>query len=248
MSLAGQVALVTGGSRGIGRATALELARLGAHVVINYRSNEAAAEQTLAALIAEGQGLGELCRFDVADENQVDGAIKIIVDRHQKLDILVNNAAITADNLLIRMKSDEWDRVAGINLKGTIVCSRAAIRAMLRQRYGRIINVSSVAGQMGNAGQSLYAATKAGVLGFTKAIAREVASRGITVNAVAPGFIETEMTAELPATRREEYVHAIPLARFGTSEEVAASIAFLAGPRAGYITGQVIGVNGGIYM
>ena len=248
MSLGGQVALVTGGSRGIGRATVLALGRLGAHVVINYRDNQAAAEKTLAALIADGRGHGELCRFDIADENQIEAAIKIIVDRHQKIDILVNNAGVTADNLLIRMKPDDWDRVVGINLKGTILCTKAVTRVMLRQRYGRIINLSSVAGQTGNAGQSIYAATKAGILGFTKAVAREVASRGITVNAVAPGFIETEMTATLPAKLQEEFLRTIPLGRFGTCEEVAESIAFLAAPASAYITGQVLGVNGGIYM
>lgn len=248
MSLAGQIALVTGGSRGIGRATVLTLGRLGAHVVINYRNNQAAAEETLAALTADGQGRGELCRFDISDENQVEAAIKIIVDRHHKIDILVNNAGVTADNLLIRMKPDDWDQVVGINLKGTILCTKAVTRVMLRQRYGRIIHLSSVVGQTGNAGQSIYAATKAGILGFTKAVAREVASRGITVNAVAPGFIETEMTAQLPAKLQEEFLRSIPLGRFGTCEDVAGSIAFLAGPAAGYITGQVISVNGGVYM
>jgi 3-oxoacyl-[acyl-carrier protein] reductase len=248
VSLAGQVALVTGGSRGIGRATVLALGRLGAHVAINYRDNQAAAEKTMATLTAEGHGRGELCRFDIADENQIEAAIKIIVDRHQKIDILVNNAGVTADNLLIRMKPDDWNRVVGINLKGTILCTKAVTRVMLRQRYGRIINLSSVAGQMGNAGQSIYAATKAGILGFTKAVAREVASRGITVNAVAPGFIETEMTATLPTKLQEEFLRAIPLGRFGTCEEVAESIAFLASPASAYITGQVLGVNGGIYM
>jgi 3-oxoacyl-[acyl-carrier protein] reductase len=248
VSLAGQIALVTGGSRGIGRATVLTLGRLGAHVVINYRNNQAAAEETLAALTADGQGRGELCRFDIADENQIEAAIKIIVDRHHKIDILVNNAGVTADNLLIRMKPDDWDKVVGINLKGTILCTKAVTRVMLRQRYGRIIHLSSVVGQTGNAGQSIYAATKAGILGFTKALAREVASRGITVNAVAPGFIETEMTAQLPAKLQEEFLRSIPLGRFGTCEDVAESIAFLAGPAAGYITGQVISVNGGVYM
>jgi 3-oxoacyl-[acyl-carrier protein] reductase len=248
VSLAGQIALVTGGSRGIGRATVLTLGRLGAHVVINYRNNQAAAEETLAALTADGQGRGELCRFDIADENQIEAAIRIIVDRHHKIDILVNNAGVTADNLLIRMKPDDWDQVVGINLKGTILCTKAVTRVMLRQRYGRIIHLSSVVGQTGNAGQSIYAATKAGILGFTKAVAREVASRGITVNAVAPGFIETEMTAQLPAKLQEEFLRSIPLGRFGTCEDVAESIAFLAGPAAGYITGQVISVNGGVYM
>ncbi len=248
MSLTGKVALVTGGSRGIGRAAVLTLGRAGAFVVINYRGNQAAAEESLAALTAGGQGNGELCKFDVAEENQIEAAVKAIVDRHQKIDILVNNAGVTSDNLLIRMKPDDWDQVAGTNLKGTILCTKAITRVMLRQRYGRIVNLSSVVGQMGNAGQSIYAATKSGIIGFTKAMAREVASRGITVNAVAPGFIKTEMTEKLPAKLQEEFLHSIPLARFGTCEEVAELIAFLAGPSAAYITGQVIGINGGMYM
>jgi 3-oxoacyl-[acyl-carrier protein] reductase len=248
LSLAGQIALVTGGSRGIGRATVLALGRLGAYVVINYRGNQAAAEAALAALTAEGRGRGELCQFDITDENQIEAAVRKIVDRHQKIDILVNNAGITADNLLIRIKAEDWDQVVGTNLKGTIFCTKAVTRVMLRQRHGRIINLSSVVGQTGNAGQSIYAATKSGILGFTKAMAREVASRGITVNAVAPGFIETEMTAKLPAKLQEEFLQSIPLGRFGTCDEVAESIAFLAGPGASYITGQVIGINGGMYM
>jgi 3-oxoacyl-[acyl-carrier protein] reductase len=247
LNLAGQIALVTGGSRGIGRATVLALGRQGAYVVINYRGNQAAAEETLAALSAQ-EGRGELCQFDVTDENEIEAAAKKIVDRHQKIDILVNNAGITADTLLIRMKADDWNQVVGTNLKGTIFCTKAVTRVMLRQRYGRIINLSSVVGQTGNAGQSLYAATKSGILGFTKAMAREVASRGITVNAVAPGFIETEMTAGLPAKLKEESLRIIPLGRFGTCDEVAESIAFLSGPGAAYITGQVIGINGGMYM
>jgi 3-oxoacyl-[acyl-carrier protein] reductase len=248
VSLAGKIAVVTGGSRGIGRATVLALSRIGAYVVINYRANQAAAEETLNALTADGQGRGELLQFDVADENQIETAIKIIVDRHQKIDILVNNAGATSDNLLIRTRPDDWDQVVGTNLKGTVLCTKAVTRVMLRQRYGRIINLSSVVGQMGNAGQSIYAATKAGILGFTKAMAREVASRGITVNAVAPGFIETEMTAKLSAKLQEELLHSIPVGRFGTCEDVAEAIAFLAGSAAGYITGQVINVNGGMYM
>lgn len=247
MTLSGQIALVTGASRGIGSAVALALGRTGAHVVINYRSNQEAAERTLNDLITNG-GQGELAQFDVASENQIEEAVDRIVDRHKKIDILVNNAGVTFDNLLIRMKSEEWDQVVGINLKGTVLCTKAVSRCMIRQRYGRIINLSSVVGQSGNAGQSLYAATKAGILGFTKAVAREVASRGITVNAVAPGFIDTEMTAKLSEKLREECLHSIPLGRFGTSEEVGELVAFLAGPGAGYITGQVVSINGGLYM
>src|SRR5499426_1045370 len=247
MSLEGQIGIVTGGSRGIGRAVVLALGRLGAHVIINYRSNQTAAGETLDELVKRG-GHGEVGQFDVSNENQIEEAIKKIVDHHKKIDILVNNAGVTSDNLLIRMRSEDWDQVVGTNLKGTVFCTKSVSRVMIRQRYGRIINLSSVVGQMGNAGQSLYAATKAGILGFTKAVAREVASRGVTVNAVAPGFIETEMTAQLPEKLQEEFLHSIPLGRFGTCEEVAHVVAFLAEPAAGYITGQVISVNGGLYM
>jgi len=247
VSLDGQIALVTGGSRGIGSAIALALGGLGAHVVINYRANLGAAERTLKDLVAEG-GRGALAQFDVANESQIEEAIKKIIDLYGKIDILVNNAGVTYDNLLVRMKSEDWDQVVGTNLKGTVFCTKAVSRCMIRQRYGRIINLSSVVGQVGNAGQSLYAATKAGILGFTKAVAREVASRGITVNAVAPGFIETEMTAQLSEKLRSEFLHSIPLGRFGTCEEVAQVVAFLAGPAAGYITGQVVSINGGLYM
>jgi 3-oxoacyl-[acyl-carrier protein] reductase len=247
MKLEGQIALVTGGSRGIGRAIALALSGAGAFVVVNYQGNQTAAEASLDALAAQG-GRGEFCRFDVSDEDQVDAAVKKIVDQHHKIDILVNNAGVTADNLLMRMKPADWDLVIGTNLKGTVICTKVVSRCMIRQHYGRIINLSSVVGQAGNAGQSLYAASKAGIIGFTKAMAREVASRGVTVNAVAPGFIETDMTARLPVKLREESLRSIPLGRFGASEDVAEAVLFLAAPGAAYITGQVLGVNGGLYM
>lgn len=245
--LKGQIALVTGGGRGIGKAVVLMLGRLGAAVMINYRQNRQAAEAALEELMAEGGG-GELFPFDVAEESQVKEAVKKIVDRHKKIDILVNNAGVTSDGLLVRLRSEDWDRVIGINLKGTVHCTKTVCRRMIRERYGRIVNLASVVGQIGNAGQSAYAASKAGVIGFTKAMARELASRGITVNAVAPGFIDTEMTARLPEKLREEFLRSVPLARFGTSQDVAEAVSFLVGPGASYITGQVINVNGGLYM
>ena len=215
--------------------------------MINYRENQAAAEAALKELRAQG-GSGQLCPFDVAEEEQVEEAVKKIVDQHKKIDILVNNAGITADNLLVRLKSQDWDRVLGVNLKGTVHCTKAVCRTMIRERYGRIVNMTSVVGQTGNAGQSAYAASKAGMIGFTKAMARELAARGITVNAVAPGYIETEMTARLGEKIKEEFLHSIPAGRFGSCEDVAQAVSFLVGPGAGYITGQVISVNGGLLM
>jgi 3-oxoacyl-[acyl-carrier protein] reductase len=247
MVLENRIALVTGGSRGIGRSVVLDLGRLGARVIINYAANHAAAEETLKLLIEAG-GSGELAPFDVADEGQVDAAIKKIVDRHKKIDIVVNNAGVTSDNLLVRLKAGDWDRVLGINLKGTVHCTKAVCRGMLKERHGRIINITSVVGQTGNAGQSAYAASKAAIIGFTRAMARELASRNITVNAVAPGYIDTEMTDKLPEELKKEFLRSIPLGRLGSGADVAAVVSFLAGPTAGYITGQVIGVNGGMLM
>jgi len=247
MNLQGQIALVTGASRGIGRAIALDLAKLGARVIINYAANKTAAEETLRQLTYLG-ATGELAPFDVSDERQVDSEVKKIVDRYKKIDIVVNNAGVTSDNLLVRLKPEDWDRVLGTNLKGTVHCTKAVCRGMLRERYGRIINITSVVGQTGNAGQSAYAASKAGIIGFTRAMARELASRGITVNAVAPGYIDTEMTEKLSGDLKQEFLRSIPLGRFGGVEDVAAAVSFLAGPAAGYITGQVVGVNGGLFM
>jgi 3-oxoacyl-[acyl-carrier protein] reductase len=247
MTLAGRVAVVTGASRGIGRAIALSLAQAGAYVVLNYRGNQTAADASLAAIVEQG-GRGELSRFDVANESEIEQAVKKIVDGHNKIDILVNNAGVAADNLLMRISAIDWDQVIGTNLKGTILCTKVVSRHMIRQRFGRILNMSSVAGQTGNAGQSLYAASKAGIIGFTKTIARELASRNVTANVVAPGFIETDMTAKLSEQQREKSIQLIPLGRFGTCQEVADMVVFLAGEKAGYITGQVFSINGGLYM
>jgi 3-oxoacyl-[acyl-carrier protein] reductase len=206
-----------------------------------------AAESALAQLL-EGGGEGETCPFDVAQEGQVAEAVKHIVDRHKKIDILVNNAGVTSDNLLVRMKAEDWDRVINVNLRGVFHCTKLVCRGMIREKHGRIVNLTSVVGQMGNVGQSVYSASKAGIIGFTRAMARELASRSITVNAVSPGFIDTEMTSQLGAEARQKLLDSIPLGRLGTCENVAHTVSFLVGPGAAYITGEVINVNGGLYM
>jgi len=245
--LAGQVALVTGASRGIGRAIAIELGALGAHVVVNYQSNDGAAAAAVAAVESIG-GSAAALRFDVADADGAASAIAGLVTAQGRLDVLVNNAGIALDGLLLRYKAEDWQRIMAVNLSGVFHCSKAAARTMVRARSGRIVNVTSVVSALGNAGQSAYAATKAGVEGFTRALARELASRSITVNAVAPGFIDTDMTTALPAATRDAYVGTIPLGRLGRAEEVAAAVGFLAGPTAGYITGHVLAINGGLHM
>jgi 3-oxoacyl-[acyl-carrier protein] reductase len=247
MELAGQIAVVTGGSRGIGRAIAQQLAALQAHVIINYLANERAAEETRTSIEAVG-GQVTLRRFDVADAQGTEQAFNSMLDEHGRLDILVNNAGVTRDTLVLRMKEEDWQQVLQINLSGMYHCSKAALRSMIRQRSGRIVNITSVIGMIGNAGQANYAAAKAGAIGLTKSLAREVASRGITVNAVAPGFIETDMTQGLSAEAKGELLRQIPLGRWGTPQDVAHCVGFLVSLRASYITGQVIQVNGGLSM
>lgn len=247
MNFEGKTAVVTGGSRGIGRAVCLELARGGANVVLCYAGNEAAAQETVRAM--ETLGAKALAvRCDVSDAAQADALVKAAVEAFGRVDILVNNAGITRDNLLMRMSEADFDAVIAANLKGTFLCMKAASKLMLKQRYGRIVNLSSVVALRGNAGQVNYAASKAGVIGMTKSLAKELASRGVTVNAVAPGFIETDMTAALPESARAAAQGSIPMGRLGAPEDVARAVAFLAGDEAAYITGQVLAVDGGMSM
>lgn len=240
-------AIVTGGSRGIGRAICLELAEKGYHILLCYAGNETLAAETVSA--CEGLGVRALAvRCNVSDSQQVAHMVDTALAAFGRIDVLVNNAGITRDKLLMTMKEEDFDAVVETNLKGAFLCTRAVTRTMMKQRQGRIVNISSVVGLHGNAGQANYAASKAGIIGLTKAAAKELASRGITVNAVAPGFIETDMTAVLPENSRQALLASIPAGKLGRAEDVAKAVGFLADAQAGYITGQVLGVDGGMGM
>ena len=247
MLLDGKCALVTGASRGIGRAVALKLASEGAKVALNFAGNEAAANEVRQEIEAMG-GQAILVKADVADEAAVQDMVQKTADAFGRIDILVNNAGITRDGLLARMKEEDWDAVLSTNLKGVFLTTKAVAKLMMKQRAGRIVNMASVVGVTGNAGQANYSAAKAGVIGFTKTIARELASRGVTVNAVAPGFIDTDMTSVLSDKAKEAALTGIPLGRMGTPEDVAAAVLFLASDQASYVTGQVLHVDGGMVM
>jgi 3-oxoacyl-[acyl-carrier protein] reductase len=245
--LSGKVAIVTGGSRGIGRATACALAAQGAHVVVNYVRNEAAARDTAAEIEGKG-GKVELCHFDVADGASSEKAIAELGKKLGRVDVLVASAGISIDALLLRIKDEDFERILAVNLLGAVACARAAIKSMMRAKTGRVVFVSSVVGEMGNAGQTAYAASKGALLGVAKSLAREYASRNITVNAVTPGYVDTDMTTALTDEQRKLMLSSVPLARAGAAAEIAAAVAFLASDEAAYITGHVLRVNGGMYM
>jgi 3-oxoacyl-[acyl-carrier protein] reductase len=243
----GRVALVTGGGRGIGRAIAVRLAEAGAKVAFSYRSNAAAAEETVEQVRKVGAECSAF-KGDVASPEDVESLVKGVGEAFGPVEVLVNNAGTTRDNILVRMKDAEFDEVLETNLKGTYLCTRAVLRGMVRARWGRIVNISSVVGLLGNAGQANYAAAKAGIIGFTKSVAREVANRGITANTVAPGYVETELTGGLPENVKEQILGQVPVGRLGRPEEIAGVVAFLVGDDAAYITGQTMTVDGGMVM
>lgn len=247
MSLAGKVALVTGGGRGIGKAISLRLAAMGAKVIVNYVSRPEAADEVVAAISASG-GDARSVKFDIADSSQVQTSCKEILKEEGRIDILVNNAGITRDGLVAMMKEADWDQVLNINLKGAFNCIKAVSRSMMKKRWGRIITITSVIGFAGNAGQANYAAAKAGLVGLTRSVARELASRGVTVNGVAPGYIKTEMTSGLSEDVTEKIRSEIPMGVLGEAEDVAGAVAYLASEEARYVTGQFIHVNGGMFM
>lgn len=247
MSQKKKVALVTGASRGIGAAIAVQLARDGFYVLINYTSNEAKAREVLDQVRSHG-GDGELCGFDVSQPDLVDEKFEAISKAHGPVEVLVNNAGVTIDSLLIRMKNEDLERTLDIDLKGAIYCTRAAAKQMMRARSGSVIQISSVVGESGNPGQSAYSAAKAGLIGFSKSVAKELASRQVRVNVVTPGFIATDMTAALTEAQKEAILRSVPMGVLGSAEDVAGLVSFLASPTSRYITGQVIGVNGGMYM
>lgn len=247
MRLTGRVALVTGGSRGIGRAICVALADAGAAVAVNYQGSEKAARE-VAREIAESGGAAEIFQADVSEREAVQRMKKEILPRFGQVDILVNNAGITRDRAFVRMDEEAWASVLSVNLNGVFHCTKAFLDGMLERRYGRIVQISSIVGQIGNFGQANYAAAKAALFGFTKTLAKELATRGVTVNAVAPGFIETEMVAAVPEEIRKKILTQIPMSRFGSAEEVAKAVAFLVSDDASYITGQTLNVNGGMYV
>jgi 3-oxoacyl-[acyl-carrier protein] reductase len=247
-TLSGKNALVTGASRGIGREIALRLAAEGAFVILNCTSRGVEKAEAVLAEIKAAGGEGQVKPFSVAESSSVNQAVEEILKEKGSVHILVNNAGIAKDNLFMRMKDEEWDDTLNTNLKGAAFCARAVARPMMKARDGVIINISSVVGQMGNAGQAAYSASKAGLFGLTKTLAKELASRNIRVNAVAPGFIDTEMTVDLPAAAKEEMLKAIPMGRMGSGREIADAVAWLASPASSYVTGQILAVNGGMYV